>query len=57
LRSLFYRVLTHTKAALAAILIFTGYKSKVSIFKDFIIKNGAVMPSVITVLAIVMTDL
>lgn len=47
------------KAALAAILIFTGYKlAKVSIFKDYY-KNGweQFMPFVITVLAIVMTDL
>ena len=47
------------KAALAAILIFTGYKlAKISIFKDYY-KNGweQFMPFVITVLAIVMTDL
>ena len=47
------------KAALAAILIFTGYKlAKVSIFKEYY-KNGweQFMPFVITVLAIVMTDL
>ena len=47
------------KAALAAILIFTGYKlAKVSIFKDYY-KRGwdQFMPFIITLLAIVFTDL
>jgi len=47
------------KAALAAILIFTGYKlAKVSLFKDYYKKGWEqFMPFVITVLAIVFTDL
>ena len=47
------------KAALAAILIFTGYKlAKISIFKDYYKKGwDQFMPFLITVLAIVMTDL
>ena len=47
------------KAALAAILIFTGYKlTKVSIFKDYYKKGwDQFMPFVITILAIVVTDL
>lgn len=47
------------KAALAAILVFTGYKlAKISIFKDYF-KRGweQFMPFVITILAIVLTDL
>ena len=47
------------KAALAAVLIFTGYKlAKISIFKDYY-KNGwdQFMPFIITIIAIVMTDL
>jgi MFS superfamily sulfate permease-like transporter len=47
------------KAALAAILIFTGYKlAKLSIFKDYYKKGWEqFMPFMITVLAIVFTDL
>ena len=47
------------KAALAAILIFTGYKlAKISIFKDYYKKGwDQFMPFVITILAIVVTDL
>ena len=47
------------KAALAAILIFTGYKlTKISIFKDYYNKGwDQFMPFVITILAIVLTDL
>lgn len=47
------------KAALAAILIFTGYKlAKISIFKDYYSKGwNQFMPFVVTVLAIVFTDL
>ena len=47
------------KAALAAILIFTGYKlAKISIFKDYY-KRGweQFMPFIITITAIVLTDL
>ncbi len=47
------------KAALAAILIFTGYKlAKISIFKDYY-KRGweQFMPFIITITAIVFTDL
>ncbi|MEX1203583.1 MAG: SulP family inorganic anion transporter [Ferruginibacter sp.] len=47
------------KAALAAILIFTGYKlAKISLFKDYYKKGWEqFMPFMITVLAIVFTDL
>lgn len=47
------------KAALAAILIFTGYKlAKISIFKDYFARGwDQFMPFVITVAAIVFTDL
>ncbi len=47
------------KAALAAILVFTGYKlSKVSLFKEYYQKGWEqFMPFVITLLAIVFTDL
>ena len=47
------------KAALAAVLIFTGYKlAKISIFKDYYKKGwDQFMPFVITILAIVVTDL
>ncbi len=47
------------KAALAAILVFTGYKlAKVSIFKDYYRRGwDQFMPFVITVSAIVFTDL
>ncbi|MCY7291015.1 MAG: SulP family inorganic anion transporter, partial [Ferruginibacter sp.] len=47
------------KAALAAILIFTGYKlAKVSIFKDYYKKGWEQFtPFVITIFAIVLTDL
>ena len=47
------------KAALAAILIFTGYKlAKISIFKDYYKKGwDQFMPFIITILAIVVTDL
>ena len=46
-------------SALAAILIFTGYKlAKVSLFKDFYQKGwDQFMPFVITIIAILMTDL
>ncbi len=47
------------KAALAAILIFTGYKlAKISIFKDYYRKGWEqFMPFVLTIVAIVLTDL
>ncbi len=47
------------KAALAAILVFTGYKlTKISIFKDYYKKGwDQFMPFVITLTAIVFTDL
>lgn len=47
------------KAALAAILIFTGYKlAKVSIFKDYYREGWAqFMPFLVTVVAIIFTDL
>ena len=47
------------KAALAAILVFTGYKlSKVSLFKEYYQKGWEqFMPFIITLLAIVFTDL
>ncbi len=47
------------KAALAAILIFTGYKlAKISIFKDYYKKGWEqFMPFALTILAIVLTDL
>lgn len=47
------------KAALAAILVFTGYKlAKVSLFKEYFKKGWEqFMPFVITLLAIVLTDL
>jgi MFS superfamily sulfate permease-like transporter len=47
------------KAALAAILVFTGYKlAKVSLFKDYYKKGwDQFMPFIITLLAIVFTDL
>ncbi len=47
------------KAALAAILIFTGYKlAKISIFKDYYKKGWEqFMPFIITITAIVFTDL
>ncbi|MFC4263087.1 SulP family inorganic anion transporter [Ferruginibacter yonginensis] len=47
------------KAALAAVLIFTGYKlAKISIFKDYWKKGWEqFMPFVITITAIVLTDL
>ena len=47
------------KAALAAILVFTGYKlAKVSIFKEYYRKGwDQFMPFVVTIIAIVMTDL
>lgn len=46
-------------SALAAILIFTGYKlAKVSIFKEFYIKGwDQFIPFVVTILAILLTDL
>jgi MFS superfamily sulfate permease-like transporter len=47
------------KAALAAILVFTGYKlAKVSLFKEYFSKGwDQFMPFVITIVAIVLTDL
>ena len=47
------------KAALAAILVFTGYKlAKVSIFKEYYKKGwDQFMPFVVPIIAIVMTDL
>lgn len=47
------------KAALAAILVFTGYKlAKVSLFKDYYKKGWEqFMPFVVTIIAIVLTDL
>ncbi len=47
------------KAALAAILVFTGYKlSKVSLFKEYYQKGWEqFMPFIVTLLAIVFTDL
>ncbi|MFN0083036.1 MAG: SulP family inorganic anion transporter [Ferruginibacter sp.] len=47
------------KAALAAILIFTGYKlAKISIFKDYYRKGWEqFVPFVVTIIAIVLTDL
>lgn len=47
------------KAALAAILIFTGYKlTKISIFKEYYKKGWEqFMPFVLTIIAIVLTDL
>ena len=47
------------KAALAAILVFTGYKlSKISLFKEYYQKGWEqFMPFIITLLAIVFTDL
>jgi MFS superfamily sulfate permease-like transporter len=46
-------------SALAAILIFTGYKlAKVSLFKEFYIKGwDQFVPFVVTIVAILMTDL
>lgn len=46
-------------SALAAILIFTGYKlAKVSLFKEFYIKGwNQFVPFVVTIVAILMTDL
>lgn len=47
------------KAALAAILVFTGYKlAKISIFKEYYRKGWDIfMPFVITILCIILTDL
>jgi MFS superfamily sulfate permease-like transporter len=47
------------KAALAAILVFTGYKlSKISLFKEYYRKGWEqFVPFIVTLLAIVMTDL
>jgi MFS superfamily sulfate permease-like transporter len=47
------------KAALAAILVFTGYKlARIALFKDFFKKGwDQFMPFVITIIAIVFTDL
>jgi hypothetical protein len=47
------------KAALAAILVFTGYKlTRVSLFKEYYKKGWEqFMPFVVTILAIVLTDL
>lgn len=47
------------KAALAAILVFTGYKlAKISLFKEYFAKGwDQFMPFIITIVAIVLTDL